>query len=147
MALLIGLGFYEDNLVRLKQDPIGVRGDELEIAGTDFLVFYCGKTQDQFRQRFESLFKLFDIQKPEGRVSVMYVADSFYLTPIANKEKTLYTIGFSDKSLEKLRAGEMLTFRARLIEGDGDNIEVVMFWGKDEQTVKEQFAEFIGPTT
>ena len=45
----------------------------------------------------------------------------------------IYFLGLHETSYEKLRKGEILAFRSRFPLGQGQSVEVIVFWGKTEE--------------
>lgn len=142
LSNLLGFGFSEENLVRLKlDDPILIKGSDLDVEGCDFVIFYS----EGFESRFEKISKMLSLPTPKDNIKVLHIDESFYLVPLSRNGQTIYVIGLNDISYEKLRSGSPLSFRMRIIEGEGDNIEVMMFWGQTEDSMKKQFINMIGP--
>lgn len=114
---LIGLGFEEENLVRLKAGkPIQIRYNDLKLpwnGGT--LVVYPSPETDELLDRLVD---------------------------------HLHIIRLNDESMEALREGKMIPvgFDASQIDGS-EGGAMLMFWGKDNQALKDKITSMIGPKT
>lgn len=139
MAILLGFGFSEANLVRMAEDdPVVIRGEDLNVKGCNFVVFYA----EDFQDRFDKVANMFGVEnKGDDPIQVMKIEDNFFLVPIEQNGKVTYFIGLDDRSYEKLRSRCTFTFRMRIVEGEGDNIEVLMFWGQTEESLKKEVSE------
>lgn len=144
MATLLGLGFSEANLTNLKAGkPICFKGNELKVKGCDFAIFYAAD-EAAIKVHLQNTMRLADQSEPTEPVKVLYIAESFYLAPLGFGDRTVYCIFFNDKSYTKMRGNESFNFRARFIsEEGGDNLEVLLFAGKTESELAEQFKELI----
>jgi hypothetical protein len=60
----------------------------------------------------------------------------------------LIVLGLSHKNLDELykKKGRPITFKGSTV-GLGDDIEFLIFGGKDERTMQHDFTELIGPET
>ena len=133
LAQQIAFGLSEGNLERLPTGPIAIKGQDLQVA-TNFLIFHTH--QDTFQTDFETVLRLLQIE-PQGKQPVLNLQESFYVAPVPTGNKICYFIGLHATSYQKLRNGENLTFRARMIEGEGQNVEINIFWGQTEEKMLE----------
>jgi hypothetical protein len=144
LAQQIAFGLSEDNLTHLRHDPdaksptgpIAIKGDEIGLEeGNHFCIFAAEKDPEAFTSQFS---KMLEPLRPTGEVAVMNIDESFYVAPVPSEKGIVWFIGLHEVSYKKLRAGELLTFRARMIEGEGQNVEVNIFWAETNKGLAEQ---------
>jgi hypothetical protein len=140
----IALGLSEANLTRLQQkEPIFVSGESLMAQLPEyrrifhgnqvaFIIFNSHAEQTQFEQDFKEVCERLTIT-PEGNISVLNIENNFFVTPVPIRDRMIYFIGLHETSYEKLRKGEILAFRSRFPLGQGQSVEVTVFWGKTEE--------------
>lgn len=156
MATLIGFGFEEYNLHRMKalDHPIYIMGSQIRITGANFCIFYAGTGPDTFEHRFNNAVEQINdtngrpLIKPDESIQVIHNTDeNFFVAPLPVGDEVIYAIGLTDKSMQTLRDGNTISYRVRLISGEGENYEVLMFWGPNAEMMEAQFADLIGPNT
>jgi hypothetical protein len=135
-AHIFGVGFEEQNFAMLQQDkPIFFSSQLLDMPSPGFqMLFLWVKNEQDLR---DQLFKI-PAFKESDQISCLRIADSFYLTPIPCAEgHMIYVVALNGKSLEKLRGGEMLSFRARN-SSPAISVECLMFFGKNPDVIRER---------
>lgn len=142
LAQQIAFGLSEGNLKRLKHDPananptgpIVIKGEDLKLENTNFVIFAAEKDPEKLA---EQLAEMLD-GRVDGDQPVMNIDETFYVAPVTSGDNMVWFIGLHEVSFEKLRKEEVLTFRARMIDGEGTNVEVNIFWGKTEEKMTER---------
>jgi len=129
LAQLVAFGLSEGNLLRLPKDPIYIDGKDIDIEAK-FAIYHTRISKDEFKSDFLRLCKLLDLKAPEN-INALNLENLFFIT-ILPVEPITYLIGFHETSYERLRDGDTLSFRNRIINGEGQNIEVNIFWGQTE---------------
>lgn len=61
------------------------------------------------------------------------------------KPVKIVVFGLSHKNLEKLREGKPIVVKGTDV--GLEDVQIMIFAGKDEQTMQREFAQFIGPDT
>lgn len=74
----------------------------------------------------------------EGNHPIMDLDGVFYVIPVLSGDDMVWFIGLHEVSFEKLRKREVLTFRSRIIDGEGTNVEVNLFWSETEEKMIER---------
>lgn len=150
-AYLLGFGLSEANLVRLleQNDPIVIHANTLGLprSGSHFFIF-AGENQKDIELRAKQFLNV--ITQTPQEITCLHVDNQFYVIPIVgNLGKTLFLIGLDSQSYTTLREGKILSFRARMVEGKGTNVEVMLFWGIDEHAIEVALREegLISPQT
>ena len=146
MATLIGFGFEEENLKRLVEgDPIHIKSSDIKLDQGDFLVFYAGNdSEEDFKKHFSNLLTSHS-DFPLDNLQVVHNTDEhFFVVPLAVDSKTKFVIGLTDQCMNSMRNKITLTYRMRIVEGKGENYEVIMFWGKTADEMAEQFSSITG---
>ena len=142
LAQQIVFGLSEGNLQRLKDDPananptgpIGIKGEDLKLEHANFVIFAAEQEEAKLIGQLTKMLE----GRVDGDQPVMNIDESFYVAPVSFGDDMLWFIGLHEVSFEKLRGGEVLTFRSRIIDGEGTNIEVDIFWGKTEEIMTER---------
>lgn len=135
LAQQLAFGLSEGNLKKLQHGaPIFITGKEMKVDVEGFVIFGCRKDPDLFKQDFEDVFEMLPFE-PEGDQPVLNIEESLYIAPVPVDSDVVYFIGLHEVSYEKLRNNQRLTFRCRIIEGEGQNVEVNLFWGETEEAM------------
>lgn len=136
LAQQIAFGLSEGNLEKLPHAPIFFKGSEVEVEVTGFLIFYTHKDESLFKQDFENVLHGIGLI-PDTEQPVMNIDNALYVAPLSIDEEVppIYAIGLHAISYQKLRNGERLNFRVRMIDGEGQNVEVNIFSGETEEAM------------
>lgn len=150
-ATLIGFGFTNSNLERLKEpDPIIIRASDIGIDA-HFCVFYAGAGADTFQHWFEEAFetlKKLHVKEPEGKLPVLHMQDHhFFVVPLSVGDTALFAIGLTERAIMNMKDGDNLTYRLRYAQGEGDNHEIIMFSRPVLENMEAEFMGMIGPNT
>ena len=142
LAQQIAFGLSEGNLKHLKHDamsrdatgPIAVKGEDLKLENNNFVIFAAERGPEEFKTQLIEMLE----GRLEGNQPVMDLDGVFYVVPVLVGDDTVWFIGLHEVSFERLRKREVLTFRCRIIDGEGTNVEVNLFWGETEEIMAER---------
>jgi len=142
LAQQIAFGLSEGNLERLKEDPsnsnptgpIVIKGKDLDLECANFVIFAAEQDPEKLKEQLAEMLE----GKVDNGQPVMNIQEALYVAPVSVGDDMIWFIGLHEVSFEKLRKGEILTFRARIIDGGGTNVEVNIFWGPTEKAMAEQ---------
>lgn len=148
LAQQIAFGLSESNLKYLKHDPtnarptglITIKGEDLKLENTNFVIFAAEQDPEKLTEQLDEMLD----GRVDGDQPVLNIDEIFYVAPVSSGDDTVWFIGLHEVSFEKLRGGEVLTFRARMIDGEGTNVEVNIFWGKTEEIMIERLKSSAG---
>jgi len=145
MAILLGIGLEEANLTRMiSGEPVAVRSNLIKVDGCNMMIFYAGTGPETFKTHFDKVAQGTELP---SELKVIHQTDQHYfLVPLVIDGKTLYCVGLTDQSIQNMRDGGFISYRMRIVEGEGDNYEVLIFSGKDAASMKEQFSDFAPAT-
>jgi hypothetical protein len=136
LAQQLAFGLSEGNLELLRsKGPIAIKGEEIGLEeGNHFCIFAAEQDPEKFQAQFTEMLQ----GQIDGEQPVMNIEEAFWVAPVGQGEMLVWFIGLHEGSYKKLREGRLLTFRARLIEGAGQNIEVNIFWAETDEGLAKQ---------
>lgn len=131
LAQQVGFGLSEGNLERLPSSPIPIIGQEIQIDA-NFVIFGTDADDEVFKRDFEAVMRQMSFE-PDGNYQVLNLDKTFFVIPVPQETLICFFIGLHQASYDALRRGTILSFRARMISGEGQNVEVNIFWKETEE--------------
>jgi len=139
-ATLIGFGLTDDNLKKLIQgNPINIIGSDVGFTANELNICIFGaKNQKGIQSYIEKIAKHFKMPE-DTSIQCFHLDKTLYFFPVIHNKRQLYFVGIDEQGATELKNGCLASFRVRFIEGEGTNIEVLMFFTRSEDIIEEQF--------